>query len=153
MKKFLILIIFLFVQCSIVSSIKQFPYSKIFIKYSKKYNIPLKILISIATVENSTYDTKARSHKDAFGLMQVRVIVVREYFRINKKMNMNINDKTIVSMLKIPELNIQLACWLLNYLYKKHKNWIVVISHYNTGEYAKKINFKYVNKVFCEAIQ
>jgi soluble lytic murein transglycosylase-like protein len=130
------------------------PYTPLLEQYAKKYKLNPEIVKAVAHVENSKANPKARSSAGAIGIMQVKPIVVREYYRVEKKMDMRLSDATIQSMLKIPEFNILMGCWLLRHMLDRYKqNYIIVLSKYNTGMNYKGMNYKYVNKVMMQTVK
>jgi soluble lytic murein transglycosylase-like protein len=130
------------------------PYEELLEKYAKKYRLNIELVRAIAKVENGSGNPKARSHKDAVGVMQVRAVVLREYFRLEKKVPIQWSDNTIERVLEIPAVNIQLGCWLLAHMKKRYKGDIVkTVSRYNTGMSVARINSGYVTKVFLEVLK
>lgn len=138
-----------------------YKYKDLVNKYSKEYNIDPLFVLSVIKAE-SDFNPKAKSHKDAYGLMQITESTAKD---IAKKIDLENFTK---DDLYNPEINIKMGTWYLNDLYKEFRDWDLVISAYNAGrgnvnkwlddtEYSKdgisvqKIPFKetkvYVDKV------
>ena len=94
--------------------------------YSDRYNLDKDLVYSVIKAE-SNFNKDATSHKNAIGLMQITKetgIWVAEKIGID-----NYSDK----MLKLPEINIQIGTWYLNYLIDELENENYAVMAYNAG--------------------
>lgn len=95
-------------------------------KYSKEYNLdPLRVMAIIKAESN--FDNKARSIKDAYGLMQITEPTAEwaaEQIGIKWNGPQDLYDE---------EYNIKMGCWYLNNLYSEFNDWDLVIAAYNGG--------------------
>lgn len=97
------------------------------IKYSKKYNLDFYLVAAVIKTE-SNFNERAKSNKDAYGLMQITPDTAEW---AAEKMNIS-NFKT--EMLYDPEFNISMGCWYLDNLKEEFKgNPDVVLAAYNGG--------------------
>ncbi|MDD5793955.1 lytic transglycosylase domain-containing protein [Clostridium sp. HCP1S3_B4] len=105
-----------------------FPYKHeaIIEEYSKEYDIDPKFVLSIIKAE-SKFNTSAKSHKDAYGLMQITDETGKW---IAKQMNITDYSK---EKLYDEEYNIKMGCWYINDLQKEFNNIDLVIVAYNAG--------------------
>ena len=115
---------------NIVNIIKLFfplKYSNYIVKYSQTYALD-PYLVSAVIKTESNFKEEARSHKNAYGLMQITADTAE--WAAEK---MNIKDFN-VSMLNDPELNIKMGCWYLNNLREEFDGNIdVALAAYNGG--------------------
>lgn len=129
------------------------PYNDLLKKYAKEYRLNLDIVQAVAHVENAPANPKAKSHAGAIGLMQIMPIALEEYYRVEKRMSFSMNQATIKSMLKLPEINIAISCWCLRYLLNKHKgNYVLALESYNSGYNSKTKNWDYPNKILMRVL-
>lgn len=101
-------------------------YSNYIIKYSKQYNLDPYMVAAVVKTE-SNFNPKAKSSKNAYGLMQVTEstgICVAEALKIK-----NFNSKKLYE----PEFNINFGCWYLKDLKNEFKSMNLVIAAYNGG--------------------
>ncbi len=101
------------------------PYGEIVTEYSEKYDIPQNFIYAVIRVE-SNFDAEAMSKKGAMGLMQIMPVAYEDYCYDTK-------EDFDVSMLKDPETNIRVGCYLLSRLYRYYGNWDTVLAAYNAG--------------------
>lgn len=101
-------------------------YSNYIYEYSKQYELDPYFIAAIIKTE-SNYNPKAKSSKDAYGLMQVTSSTgtfIAEALKIK-----NFNKEKLYD----PEYNINIGCWYLSSLKKEFKNTNVVVAAYNGG--------------------
>ncbi len=105
-----------------------FPYKHedVINKYSKEYNLDPLFVLSIIKAE-SKFDSNAKSHKDAYGLMQI-TDSTGEWIASQMKIK-NFSE----NMLYDEETNIKMGCWYLNNLHKEFGDKDLVIAAYNAG--------------------
>lgn len=115
---------------NIVNIIKLFfplKYYNYIVKYSQTYALD-PYLVSAVIKTESNFKEEARSHKNAYGLMQITPDTAE--WAAEK---MNIKDFN-VSMLNDPEFNIKMGCWYLNNLREEFDGNIdVALAAYNGG--------------------
>ncbi|HEY5563489.1 MAG TPA: lytic transglycosylase domain-containing protein [Clostridiaceae bacterium] len=129
--KFIILIIIVMLLMinivPITKTIYPIKYTDIVYKYSKEYNLKPMLVFSVIQCE-SKYDSKAKSNKNAYGLMQIQdstAIWAAQQIGIT---NFKVED------LYQPEINIRIGCWYINELSKEFDNKMdLVLSAYNAG--------------------
>lgn len=96
-------------------------------QYSKKYNLDPYLVAAVIKTE-SNFNEKAKSNKNAYGLMQITPDTAEW---AAEKMNV---DNFTTEMLYNPEFNIMMGCWYLNNLKKEFGgNLEVVLAAYNGG--------------------
>lgn len=96
-------------------------------KYSKEYGIDPYLTASIINVE-SKFDVKAKSSKDARGLMQISPVTADWAAK-----ELNLTDFTLESLYE-PDINIRIGCWYLSVLAKEYDNNLeVILAAYNGG--------------------
>lgn len=129
------------------------PYMPAFEKHCKYYDLNKKIIFYQAVKENSKFCRYAKSHANAYGIMQVQVRTFKHVYKWEYGKKCIFENKTIMELLKIPEYNIWAGCAYMRYLLNKYKqNYIIALSHYNMGEYSKKYNWRYVNEILLNAV-
>ena len=106
-----------------------YPFSNqgIINKYSQMYNLDPCLVAALIKTE-SNFNTKAKSSKKAYGLMQITSTTAEWVVA-----QMGITDfKT--NMLYEPKFNIEIGCWYLNNLNKEFNgNMTLVLAAYNGG--------------------
>ena len=96
-------------------------------KYSKEYGIDPYLTASIINVE-SNFDVKAKSSKDARGLMQISPVTADWAAK-----ELDLTDFTLESLYE-PDINIRIGCWYLSVLAKEYDNNLeVILAAYNGG--------------------
>lgn len=129
-KRALLIIVFIVFVFNITSIAKLFfplKHSDYIIKYSQRYALD-PYLVSAVIKTESNFDEGARSHKNAYGLMQITPDTAEW---AAEKMNIKDFD---VSMLNDPEFNIKMGCWYLNNLREEFDGNIdVALAAYNGG--------------------
>jgi len=96
-------------------------------KYSDEYNIDPLLVAAIIRTE-SKYDTMAKSHKDARGLMQIGPVTGNW---ASQELNI---DQYQPDLLYDPKTNIMIGCWYVDKLNRQFNNEInLVLAAYNGG--------------------
>ena len=102
-------------------------YQQEIINYSKEFNLSPDLVASVINTESGFKDN-ARSHKNAIGLMQIKLTTANYMCEI-------LCEQTLTEdQLFNPDINIKYGCAYLNYLMKKFKNTQTVLAAYNAGE-------------------
>lgn len=102
-------------------------YEESILKYAQEYNVDPYLIAAIMKNE-SRFNPKALSPKEAKGLMQIAPITGK--WAAEKLPIENYAEE----MLYDPDLNIKIACWYLNILHKEFDGDIeLVIPAYNAG--------------------
>lgn len=125
----ILLILIAAVLCVPSVARKMYPlkYSDYIMKYSRKYDLSPYIVAAVIKAE-SNFDTKAKSPKNAFGLMQITPATAEWAAKEMKLENFN------TDMLNDPEFNINMGCWYLNNLKEEFDgNMDLVLAAYNGG--------------------
>lgn len=129
----LVFIVFIILAIFAVFNIKPigryfFPikYSNYIFEYSKQYKLDPYFVAAVIKTE-SNYNPKAKSTKDAYGLMQITSSTGKY---IAESLNIkNFNSENLYD----PEYNINIGCWYLKDLKKEFNNANLVIAAYNGG--------------------
>lgn len=105
-----------------------FPYKhqEIIQKYSKEYDIDPLLVLSIIKAE-SKFNPSAKSHKDAYGLMQITDETGKW---IASRMNLSGYTK---DKLYDEDYNIKMGCWYIKDLKEEFQDDDLVIAAYNAG--------------------
>ena len=102
-------------------------YKKDIVQTAKLWDVP-KALVFALIRQESTFNKRARSSKDAFGLMQLIPSTARSMSRKIKQKYRGVSD------LYIPEKNIKVGTYYLKHLLKKYQNsFILSVAAYNAG--------------------
>lgn len=111
----------------VLRTIYPIHYRELIEKYAKEYEIDPYLVAAIMKNE-SKFDPKAVSRKDAKGLMQIAPITGQW---ASEQLNIpNYSEE----MLFIPEYNIKIGTWYLNILKKEFGyNLEVIVAGYNAG--------------------
>lgn len=96
-------------------------------KYSKEYDIPVDLLCAVINTESS-FDPSARSHADAYGMMQI----TEETFNW-LQFKMGISGTYTADKLYDPEINIRFGAYFLHLLYAEFQDCDTVLAAYNAG--------------------
>jgi len=96
-------------------------------KISEKYNLEPSLVASLINVESS-YNKKAKSNKNAIGLMQIKIETANYIAELNNKNKITEND------LFDPIVNMEFGCMYLHYLNKKFDDIYTTLAAYNAGE-------------------
>ena len=95
--------------------------------YAEEFDLNPALVASVINVESS-YNVKARSNKNAIGLMQIKLTTANYLNTLNEK-NL-IEEKELFN----PNINIKFGCEYLRYLMNKFENLTTVLASYNAGE-------------------
>ncbi|MBR4999235.1 MAG: lytic transglycosylase domain-containing protein [Clostridia bacterium] len=95
--------------------------------YAKKHELSPALISSVINVESS-FNENAKSHKNALGLMQIKLNTANYMQELNKKQYLTEQD------LFNPKTNIDLGCTYLKYLLKKFNDINTSLAAYNAGE-------------------
>lgn len=132
----LIIIIFLILLCrifnineKILKTIYPRQYSEYVEKYSIEYNVDKNLVYAVIKAE-SNFNTEAKSHKGANGLMQLMEQTAKD---INKRIENPVNETEIINKLNEPDYNIQLGTKYLSILIEKYGNAEIALTAYNAG--------------------
>lgn len=126
---FLLIVIVVVVALNIKTIGKHYypiKYSDYIYKYSKAYNLDPYYVAAIAKTE-SNFNPKAKSNKDAFGIMQITSETgqwAAEQMGLKDFSNEKLYD---------PEYNIRMGCWYLDNLRQEFNNLDLVSAAYNGG--------------------
>lgn len=129
--KFLIkTIVLLFVLCFIaycaLSIYFPMKHYDVIEKYSQEYDLDPALVCAIIKTE-SNFNENAQSHKGARGLMQLMPDTID--WAVTKIPIENFSYANIEE----PDVNIQIGCWILNYLNSNLHNEQLSIAAYNAG--------------------
>lgn len=103
-------------------------YEDIVKKYSKEYNVPEYIILSIINIESS-FDPEAVSVDGAMGLMQMLPSTFT-WLSSFEHLNENLPTESLFD----PDVSIRYGTYYLKYLFEKFYNWETVYAAYNGGE-------------------
>lgn len=94
---------------------------------AKIYNLDASVVASLINVESS-YKTKAKSNKNAIGLMQIKLETANYLDELNKR-----NLATENELFNV-DVNIKYGCEYLRYLINKFDDIYTSLAAYNAGE-------------------
>lgn len=103
-----------------------FRHREVILKYSKENNLDPYLVLSVIMAE-SRFDSGAKSHKDAMGLMQI-TDDTGKWIAQQMGLTEYSEDK-----LYQEEYNIKMGCWYLNNLYEEFGDKDLCIAAYNAG--------------------
>ena len=116
------------------------------VKKSKEHELPLSLIMAVIHQESEFYPN-AKSHKGAYGLMQIMPFKWDEYVR---KLNLKVDRRAITD----PFMNIAVGCEILKDLYDRYKHvndpkarMAKALTDYNNGENAIHPDPKYAVQV------
>jgi len=125
------------------SVFKLKKYDSLFRKYSLQYNVPKKILVSLALTENRKADPKAkRYNKNGTidrGLMQINSLWIKELPEL----------KLTAKKLQNPSVSIKVAAYILSkHIKRKGQNWKAYGSYHSKtpskrDKYIKRLQKSY----------
>ena len=122
----LILIIILINAKNITRIFYPINYKEIIYEYSKEYSLDPYLIYAVIKAE-SNFDTYAQSNKEAFGLMQITKDTA-------KWISGKLNSPELSENLFIPEANIRMGCYYMDYLIKMYDGNIKnALCAYNAG--------------------
>lgn len=111
-------------------------------KYAQKYNVDPYLVAAIINVE-SNFDVKAKSSKDARGLMQISPITANWAAK-----ELELKDFKLESLYD-PETNIMIGCWYINVLRDEYgNNLTLILAAYNGG--SGNVNKWLLNKEYSD---
>lgn len=123
----LIITLVIILLYSVIKIMYPLKYSKYIKEYSKEYNLSPYFVASIIKTE-SNFNEGAKSHKSAYGLMQITPKTAK--WAAEKMGLINYSDELLFS----PEFNIRMGCWYLGNLNKEfNNNGDLVLAAYNAG--------------------
>lgn len=124
----LLVALLLFIGINIgLKMVYPIDHTEYIIKYSNEYELDPYLIASIINVE-SKYDIKAKSKKDAWGLMQITPKTGQWASR-----ELNLQNYSVESLYN-PETNIKIGCWYINVLNQEFNgNLKLVLAAYNGG--------------------
>lgn len=126
----LLIVVVLIVLLNINSILKilyPFPNQSVINKYSEMYGLDPCLVAALIKTE-SNFNQRAKSSKNAYGLMQITSTTSEWAAKQMGITNFN------VDMLFEPKFNISMGCWYLNNLNKEFNgNMALVIAAYNGG--------------------
>lgn len=130
-KLFLLIIIFLLILTflnieNIAKKVYPYKYKRYIQVYSKDKNLDEFLIAAIIKTE-SNFNEKAKSNKNAYGLMQ---LTYETATWISEKMNIKYFNK---DMLYDPGTNIKMGCWYVDNLQKEFKDIDLALAAYNAG--------------------
>lgn len=125
-KIIIVLAILMLLIKATINYILPVKYDNIIEKYAKEYNLEKEFVLAVINVE-SRFDKNAVSNKGAIGLMQIMPDTGKWLAE-----KIGIKDFSI-SMLYVPEINVQLGCYYLSDLLKKFEDEILALCAYNAG--------------------
>ncbi len=97
------------------------------VSYAEKYELTPELIASVINVESS-FNEKAKSNKDAIGLMQIKLTTANYVNDLNNQNEITENE------LFNPTTNIELGCQYLKYLINKFTDIDASLAAYNAGE-------------------
>lgn len=95
-------------------------------KYAEEYDLDTALVCAVIKTE-SNFNENATSHKGARGLMQLMPETIDWAVTQIPIENFSYGD------IEKPETNIQIGCWVLNYLNKNLEDESLTIAAYNAG--------------------
>lgn len=124
----LLVALLLFIGINIgLKMVYPIDHTEYIIRHSNNYELDPYLVASIINVE-SNYDIKAKSKKDARGLMQITPKTGQWASR-----ELNLQNYSLESLYN-PEINIKIGCWYLNVLNQEFNgNLKLVLAAYNGG--------------------
>ncbi len=96
-------------------------------QYSKEYGLEPELVFAVIKTE-SNFDPEARSHQDAYGLMQITESTLNwAMFREGKNATYTTTD------LYDPKINIKYGCLILSLLLEEFRDTDTALAAYNAG--------------------
>lgn len=118
-----ILIILIVLALNRINNLYKIEYVEIIEKYSKEFNLERELIYSIIKNE-SNFDKKIKSSKNAIGLMQILETTKNDMEKILEKENLNLLNE---------EDNILVGTKYISILKNKYGNIKLAIAAYNAG--------------------
>ncbi len=98
-------------------------------KYAQEYNVDENLIYALIKAE-SNFNSKAKSSKDAIGLMQLMESTAQD---VCKKTDLQISSDELSEKLLEPDININIGTKYLSILIQKYGNIEIAITAYNAG--------------------
>jgi soluble lytic murein transglycosylase len=102
-------------------------YEQIVRGHARNYGVDPALLAAVIYRE-SKFDAHARSESGAVGLMQLRPDTAKGIAIRTGGTAFQVSDLTN------PEINVRYGCWYLRNLYRKYREWRLVLAAYNAGQ-------------------
>lgn len=121
-----IIMSFFVVLFLLINLLCPYVYKSYIMKYSKIYALDSGLVGAIIFVE-SKFDKNAKSNKNAIGLMQLMSSTAESFYNGDSE---EFNEKFLYDA----EMNIEIGCRYLRYLFNKYYDEVTVLACYNAGE-------------------
>ena len=126
----LIIVVFLGIfKNKILKIIYPKTYKEIVSVYSEKYNVEENLVFALIKAE-SNFNSKAVSHRDAIGVMQIMEETAKD---VANKNSIKIENENIKQELLKIDNNINIGTKYLSTLLEKYKNKEIAVAAYNAG--------------------
>ncbi len=123
------IIAFLNIPIRIQKIIYKKDYEEYVQKYAQEYNVDENLIYALIKAE-SNFNSKAKSSKDAIGLMQLMESTAQD---VCKKTDLQISSDELSEKLLEPDININIGTKYLSILIQKYGNIEIAITAYNAG--------------------
>ena len=123
------IIAFLNIPLRIQKIIYKKDYKEYVQKYAQEYNVDENLIYALIKAE-SNFNSKAKSSKDAIGLMQLMESTAQD---VCKKTDLQISSDELSEKLLEPDININIGTKYLSILIQKYGNIEIAITAYNAG--------------------
>ena len=123
------IIAFLNIPLRIQKLIYKKDYEEYVQKYAQEYNVDEYLIYALIKAE-SNFNSKAKSSKDAIGLMQLMESTAQD---VCKKTDLQISSDELSEKLLEPDININIGTKYLSILIQKYGNIEIAITAYNAG--------------------
>ena len=123
------IIAFLNIPLRIQKIIYKKDYEEYVQKYAQEYNVDENLIYALIKAE-SNFNSKAKSSKDAIGLMQLMESTAQD---VCKKTDLQISSDELSEKLLEPDININIGTKYLSILIQKYGNIEIAITAYNAG--------------------
>ena len=123
------IIAFLNIPLRIQKIIYKKDYEEYVQKYAQEYNVDEYLIYALIKAE-SNFNSKAKSSKDAIGLMQLMESTAQD---VCKKTDLQISSDELSEKLLEPDININIGTKYLSILIQKYGNIEIAITAYNAG--------------------
>ncbi len=123
------IIAFLNIPLRIQKIIYKKDYEEYVQKYAQEYNVDENLIYALIKAE-SNFNSKAKSSKDAIGLMQLMESTAQD---VCKKTDLQIASDELSEKLLEPDININIGTKYLSILIQKYGNIEIAITAYNAG--------------------
>ena len=123
------IIAFLNIPLKIQKIIYKKDYEEYVQKYAQEYNMDENLIYALIKAE-SNFNSKAKSSKDAIGLMQLMESTAQD---VCKKTDLQISSDELSEKLLEPDININIGTKYLSILIQKYGNIEIAITAYNAG--------------------